>query len=524
MGNGRVTSSMAGLSPLPPQRAGMAASAWFDPGERWTPLLVAVGALLVSMLGAFTAVQMAQRTTPSMALLLALPVAAVGGWLLLTRRAWLLALLLLARAPLDPVFAALSGSGLGPGAIVNALVLVLGLLAVLSAPRRFARTHVLLWLPMLVLLGLATWTASDRPQAVRLLLAYLSCFVMFFLPSFLLRRRTHLRHWLQVLVLASLVPSAAGLADLATGGQRYEALQQMALEAAEWLPSLDDDAEGLRVQGAYAHPNIYAFYIVSVLGALLLLIRLSQTRWSALMLGVAWGYAGLQLLLLMVTRTRSAWVAGALLLLAYALFVDRRKLKFLMLGTLGLPFLPVVRHRVADLLGAGTRAPDAIDSFSWRQALWESAWPWIQERWATGWGLESFNRNSTVFFPLETERGFDAHNVYVQLAFEGGLFAAAAYAMVFLGLLALAAAAWREQRPLAALLGALSLGYMLGSYSDNMHRYLVANWYWFFLMGLLAAALQEGLGRTATDGRSGRWVRMRAVPAPRPPQARPTPR
>jgi hypothetical protein len=471
-------------------------------------LVWAVAAALVIVLSATTALALAGHMEPSMALLAALPVGGLGAWLLLTQRAWLLALLLLVRAPLDPVFASMSGGGLGPGAVVNALVLALGALAVLAAPRRFINVHVALWLPFLALLGLAAWASEDRAQAVRLLLTYLSCFVMFMLPSLVLRDRTDVRRWLLVLALASLVPTAAGLWDLAKGGARYEAAQEQALEDPEWIDEVAASGEGLRVMGAFTHPNIYAFYVVSVLGTVLLLLRMNARRWPLSVRTLAWGYLLLQIVILLATRTRSAWVAAALLFLAYATFVDRSMLKFLALSMLGLPFVPAVRERVLDLFGGGQRATEALDSFQWRQTLWESAWPWIQEHWATGWGLDTFRRLSTVFFPLESVRGFDAHNVYVQMAFEGGVFTAGAYALVFVGLLSVAASAPRQHRTPAAMLGALALGYILGSYSDNMHRYLVANWYWFFLMGLLCASLHGRLlGQPAATRE--RWYRLR---------------
>jgi hypothetical protein len=474
------------------------------------PGIWVLAALLVIVLSVTTTLTLARRMDPSLALMAALPVAGLGGWLLLTQRAWLLALLLLVRTPLDPVFAAMSGGGLGPGAIVNALVLVLGALAVLAAPRRFANIHVAVWLPFVGLLALAAWASEDRPQAVRLLLTYLSCFVMFMLPSLVMRTRADVRRWLIVLALASLVPTLAGLWDLAGGGVRYEAAQEQALENPDWAGEIDLGGEGLRVMGAYAHPNIYAFYIVTVLATLLLLLRMNARRWPLALRTVGWGYLLLQLAMLLATRTRSAWAAAALLFVAYAAFVDRRALKFVAMSALALPFIPAVRDRMLDLFGAGQRATDAIDSFQWRQALWDSAWPWIQERWATGWGLDTFNRLSTVFFPFESVRGFDAHNVYVQLAFEGGAFTAGAYALVFLGLLAVAVTAPRAHRTPAAILGALAAGYMLGSYSDNMHRYLVANWYWFFLMGVLCASVHGSL-LSQPGGTRPRLYRLRAA-------------
>ena len=48
-----------------------------------------------------------------------------------------------------------------------------------------------------------------------------------------------------------------------------------------------------------------------------------------------------------------------------------------------------------------------------------------------GWGLDSYTTYSTTFFPLEYLKGYDAHNVYVQLAFETGVPGAVAFAAIF---------------------------------------------------------------------------------------------
>jgi O-antigen ligase len=482
----------------------------YAPPWHQLPWVRALFAGLVVLFATATAVSLARGAGTVGALLAASPVAGIGAWLLLTRRAWLLAVVLVMRPPLDPVFGTVSGGGLGPGAVINALVLVMGVLAFLAAPRRSMRLYLGLWLPFLVLLGLGTWASEDRAQAMRLLLNYLSCFAMFMLPTYLVHNRTELRRWLNVVVLASLVPTVAGLWDLLTGGALFAAASERHLDGQDWAIDFDEAGEGIRIQGAFMHPNMYAYFLVSVLAALLLLIRMGATRWAASTRAVAWGYGLVQLVMLLTTRTRGAWVVAALMLISYALFVDRRLLKYVALSTMALPFVPAVRGRVLDLIESGQRATDALDSYQWRQAMWESAWPWIQERWATGWGLDTFNRLSTVFFTLEPERGFDAHNVYVQMAFEAGVFTSGAYALVFLGLLFVALAAPRQHRTASSVLSALALGYLLSSYSDNMHRYLVVNWYWFFMMGLLGAILHERLPVEEREPHH-RWYSLRPV-------------
>lgn len=455
-------------------------------------------ALVVMLVAAPLALRVAQLDVGLIGLLAA-PVVIGVLFLLVAHREWLLVAILLVRPALDPLMGSFkSGGGMGPGAAFNALVILLGVLYLMRSPRDLARTRLLLWLPFLALAGLGVYNAEDRAVAGRSLMGYLSYFLMFAMPFLLVRTREDLRRWVLVLLMASAVPTAIGVWDLAHGGEAYRTateLEAAADGAVDALDGLEAEVEGMRVQGAFPHPNIFAFYILSVIGTLLLalyepgVLPGGQAR-GPMVRRLALGYLLLQCVLLLATQTRSAWAACAMLFVAMAALVDRRLWKYLLVAPLLLLLVPSVQDRLLDLAQGNAASSERLNSYAWRVLMWKSAWPWIQERWSTGWGLDSFKQYSTVFFPLDYIQSFDAHNVYVQLAFEIGVFGSAAFALLFMGLAALSVADLHRHRAAAGLGAALAIAYLMGCYSDNMHRYLVANWYLFFVMGLLGRVVQ----------------------------------
>ncbi|MFT4101493.1 MAG: O-antigen ligase family protein [Burkholderiaceae bacterium] len=463
-----------------------------DPDSRARSLARLAGALLLGSAVGGLAVMLVggMRLDPMIGF--AVPILVAGLFLLLTRFDWLLIAVMVTRASLDPILSLIKGGGegVGPGAAINAAVLLLGALYLLRKPRAFARPHVLLWGLFLALAFSACRYAPDVGKASRMLVVYMTYAVMFAMPLAIVDNRTDARFWVRVLLIASIVPTLAGLFDMATGG--VKSAESELLDPSVALTGLPERA-GFRIQGAFTHPNIFAFYLVTLIATLLYAWRIGvfsgRTRWLA---GL---YMVVQIILLVSTQTRSAWVAAAVVLFGYGVFVDRRLLLWGAIGCVSLLLVPVVQDRVLEVFGHGApRMDDVLNSYQWRLAMWKSALPWIADRWLLGWGLDSYIGYSPIFFPLEYVVGFDAHSVYVQLAFEMGVPGAIAFALIFVGLIVMAFG-WRRRHPLeAVLLICLSVAFLIVCYSDNMHRYLISNWYTFFFMGLLAA-VATGSGR-----------------------------
>jgi O-antigen ligase len=209
------------------------------------------------------------------------------------------------------------------------------------------------------------------------------------------------------------------------------------------------------------------------------------------------GYTFFMLALLMLTQTRSAWIACFSLFAVYGLIFERRYLLYLILIPLLALLIPSVRDRVLDL-GAGNEVVQyaKLNSFAWRVYIWESGLKWMRpEHYLLGYGIDSFQHYSPTFFPLAGKTNFGAHNLYVQWIFELGALGLLAYLWLFGRLLWLL----RKMLPIDKLGGfiliSLVIQYLMVSFSDNMAAYLVFNWYFWFVAGSACAVV-------AADSRS----------------------
>lgn len=394
--------------------------------------------------------------------------------------------ILLVRASSDPIFNLLggeSGTSMGVGALFNVLAIAIAGTLFLRAPLKAPFPVLAIWGPFLLIAFGSTLYAPDFKAAARLACVLLSYWAFFAIPFFILRTARDLSRFVLVVLASSLPPTLYAFVDIARG--------------------LSDLGE-FRLQSTFSHPNIYAFYLVLMLG-LALYVRASRAvRFSPRLRRLVTLYVPLLVLFLLLTKTRSAWGACGLMFLVYAVRIDRRFLAGLLLVPLLFAANPSLMDRLTDITAATevdsfSQLNDStrLNSYVWRQALWQSALPEILERPLLGHGLETFRPSTPRFFPLIGPQGIDGHNFYLQMAFELGLLGVLALAWL------LACVGWRLARglrrdpPGLLIVACILLAYLLESYSDNMHFYLSFNWYFWFVMGCVHA-----------------WLGRREAPAP----------
>ena len=402
--------------------------------------------------------------------------------------------LLLTRASSDPVFNLLGGGAgsMGFGAILNALAISIAFVLVAQSPLTAPFLIVGVWGPFLLIAFASTLYAPDIFAAARLALVFLSYWSFFIIPSFLWRSPHDVSRFVMLVMVSSAIPSLYALVDIAQ--------------------NLSDMAD-FRLQSTFSHANIYAFYLVLLIG-LAFYVRSSRIiRVTPQVRLLVTLYIPYLLVLLMLTKTRSAWVSFGLIFLVYAFRIDR---KFLA-GFLLLPVLVASNPSVVDRLLDVTE-PSEIDSFTqlnestrlnsyeWRRVLWESAIPEIIEKPLLGHGLESFKPSTPSFFPLVGPDGIDGHNFYLQTGFEMGLLGV--FALVWLlGSIARQILKGRQHDPPGVLIMlCILIGYALECYSDNMHFYLSFNWYFWFVIGTICAwVYNENLPRRQNEGWRARY-------------------
>lgn len=385
--------------------------------------------------------------------------------------------ILLTRSALDPVFTLTKAGGLedmGVGASVNLAVLVVAAACVVTRPRVSTAPTAALWLPLLLVCLVSSRFAPDPGTAIRLVMLLATHAAFCLLAFYFVRDLADLRRFLLLIVAGSIVPTLYAGLQLAMG----------------WAEFGDD---GIRVYSSFPHPNIYAFYLMTVLAVVLTLLAghgfgLSPRLRRALTL-----YVPVLLALILLTKTRSAWAGAGLILVTHGLLFDRRTLLYFLGLPAALLAVPEFAERLADLQQGNTMdAYEKLNSYAFRLLLWQGAMTWFWERPLFGWGLSSFGHYVAQFMPLRLENDtIDSHSVYVQFLFETGVIGFLAYLWLYARLFALIGQLILRGERWAWMLLAMTAGYLSMAYSDNMLYYLIPTWYMWFVLGGACAVLGQ---------------------------------
>jgi O-antigen ligase len=430
-----------------------------------------------------------------MALVLALTLALVAlAALAGLRRStfWLMA----ARPACDQAFNLVKfalGQESGPGAALNILVLTMAAAGVLFRPSALASPVVLAWGAFVAAAGASAAVAPDPASSMRLLLTLSTYGAVLILADVLVRDRASAAAALGVCLLSSVIPAAVAVVELAL------------------MPSILTGDE--RLLGTFTHPNILAFYLVTMIGSVLFVLATTLVKLPTGWRRGLYVWAALLVVLLLATKTRSAWIAVGLIVIAQAALVDRRWLGLLALSPLVL-LVPGVGERFFDLFEGNTNDTYAqLNSLAWRQLLWADTFSWLTENppGLLGHGLDHYVSYVPVFFQRGANpEGIGTHNALLQLYFEAGWLGLTtflgAYAVVLTGL----ALRWRADPKATPIAIALLLGILVCSYSDNMLDYLQFQWpFWFFIGTICAAGRHVDVGidmRLPTRQRSATQV------------------
>jgi putative inorganic carbon (hco3(-)) transporter len=418
--------------------------------------------------------------------LLALPAVILLSLLLAISRKFLLLSIILLRASgdifLNETKISLGGYAVGIGGLINGFVLLIAMLLVLEKPRVLPKKWVIsAWAPFLLIALYGVASAPVKIDAIKLYLSQLSYFAIFISAFFLVHGVKDFRSLSVIVLWSSALPILYAFVDIGLN-----------------IPA---GMEAFRLRSTFAHPNQFAFYLM-----LVLLLALYVLKSSVVALGPAqrlWLMAYMLLVvgLLLLTKTRSAWIACYTVFLIYALLWERRYLIYLLVIPVLTLLVPSVQERLLDL-GAGNERTfwTRLNSFAWRRLIWESGLKWMEpSRYLLGYGLDSFRYYSPTFFPLAGHINAGAHSQFVQWFFELG----AAGTMAYLWLIAKVALLSRTMRTIdslgAFIIFLLILAYLTISLADNMPAYLAFNWYFWLVLGA-ASALVMASSSSVADG------------------------
>lgn len=418
---------------------------------------VVVGAAL---LGLFVG-----STTTQLAVTVSLGLVAVGGFAYLAgfRFEGLVLAFLVLRSALDIQTGGAGGESEGGISKLSALVagafLVVTLLWLLMhavGRQRLPLGPSYLRLPALAVVaaGFASVIASTAPLTSAVEALRVTAAIGMLLVLELLMRQEGMMQRVLVAVYASAVlPLVVALVQAATGGGA--------------------EIGGFRrVTGTFDHPNPLAIYLtfLVVMGAGL--YRWVDTEWRlplAVVLVVAWG-------VLLLTYTRSAWIAAVIGILVVGVLQSRRLIYAVGAGIVAILLLvPSTVARFSDL-GSTQYTGAAGDSLTWRFEYWLDLIPLVERSPLTGIGLKVIQ--------LKTTDGKNAHDDFLRSFVEMGLFGLLAYVALLVAL------AWTARQALRATQTGLERGVAVGfagtctaflvlSTVSNIVSQTVLLWYFF---------------------------------------------
>ncbi|MGH3601724.1 MAG: O-antigen ligase family protein [Pseudonocardiaceae bacterium] len=407
---------------------------------------------------------------------LMLPLVAVGGialgTLALVRFEWFVLAVLFVRSALDSTKPSGSGSattrGLDPAAALAVLFMVVALVHFAASRRvrslesteapgrplpRIRRSPIRRPLVAFMIAGLISVIGSAKPSiSLYEVLRVTAVVAMLLVLERLLTDEGRIRRVLVAAFASAVIPILyAGIQAARHGGVSIGGFS--------------------RIQGTFDHPNPFATYLtfVIIMGVALYKHLPSRTRFPMMLL-----VAGCSACLLL-TYTRSAWIATIAGLLIVGLFQSPRLVGTLLVLILLVAIaVPSVSHRFSDLQGSTRVSGASANSLVWRFSYWKQVASLADQTPVTGIGLKMIEER--------TDSAKNAHNDFLRVYVETGLLGLSAYVALLVGLARTARRALKTARPglhrgIAVGFSACLAAFILLSVVSNVISQVVLLWY-----------------------------------------------
>jgi O-antigen ligase len=431
-----------------------------------TVIITVLGLLVAILVGIFVAL-FGSAVGNHIGLLVALPAAMAIGFLFLFNRYMLLLLIMLTRASLDVILDATKFGSFGLGAILNALVIILALFALFERPNPVRKVFRQTWLIFLCIAFVSVFISPVPLAAVKSFLVLLSYASIFVVAIALIQSEEDFGRWMKVIFLSSIIPVVYAFVDIAHGGFHSH------------------ESEGFRISSTFAHPNIFAFYLVLIISLSFYFFKTKALYIPVFIRRILPMYILLLLALLVLTKTRSAWASCLLYFTLYAFLYERKYLLYIALAPIVAFMIPEVRDRFLDL-GQGNEVVNysQLNSYAWRKLIWYDGLSFMSpSHYLFGYGLEAFLERSVSFFTMSGGGKHGAHSVFVQLFFETGALGLAAYIWLHVKTAKLLVPFYKKNKLMIFTMIMFILEFAFQAYADNMLAYLSYTWYLWFVLG-----------------------------------------
>lgn len=256
-------------------------------------------------------------------------------------------------------------------------------------------------------------------QSLRFFLFYVTAFLGLLLTRSVLHTRRDLLTFILVILGAVELSALYGLYQSFAGVEVKLSQVDLALNAG--MPG--------RIFSFFENPNNYAEVLVLTLPFFAALFFIAKTKLQKYAVALS---AVLPLLCLVLTYSRTSWMAFAAALVVFFYFTYRWVVPLLFVGGFAaFPLLPFsIRQRILSIF-AGTDS-----SILYRATIREQYYPMVHEYWKTGMGLGSDIVKNTViaYYEERPELGVlywqvapHAHNLFLQIWSELGIIGAASF-------------------------------------------------------------------------------------------------
>lgn len=307
-------------------------------------------------------------------------------------------------------------------------------------------------------------------------LRILSILSLYLLGFILIKNSDDFKKLIYIIIFSTLIPGIFAFNQFLTEGGM----------------TIIDEGITNRIFGTFAHPNLFAYYLIIPLALLIFLMFKNEFKEKVDYFPLLFFTPIFTLLLL--TYTRGAWLSFLIVILIFGALKYRKLLAGAILVLILIYFVfPPLHNRVNDLfyLKPGS-------SITWRINLWKDSLRYSQERIIAGYGIGTANQ--VILEKRGQEMGSpDPHNDYLKILLEGGLLGIISYLAVILSLIFTLLRGFVKSesvfgKNLYLLFLGITVALYIMSFADNILRNTALQWiFWVLLGGLFSAYSQPRL-------------------------------
>ncbi|ERI09582.1 O-antigen ligase family protein [Aneurinibacillus aneurinilyticus] len=325
-----------------------------------------------------------------------------------------------------------------------------------------------------ILLVTALTSVNVIESLKQFMLYYFISFLLYLLLVMKLDTRETLYRFIVCLVLSASLVSLYGV-------YQYFTLQYT---SAAWVDASQNPELKKRIFATFENPNLFVQYLIMILPLNFALIFYSKSLGNRALFMLQFALISLAVVL---TFSRSGWVALFLGLLVLATMISRRLLVVgLIAAAVSVNFLPdTIMTRILSIF-----SPQTDSSSAYRLEMWPSAFAMIRDFWPTGIGsdLTTFKKVYTDYM-MPGVRINHFHNIYLMNFVTGGILAILLLLYMFYQSLRTAIVSLfmndSKDRLLSyvakAGIGSLIAIASAGMFEDVWHQYRVDFMFWILL-------------------------------------------